>query len=69
MSENAEKAGAARWLASQIGPGLSDPRAAELWAQLEERLEDCRSAGSRQLELTLWKREIQARLAPRREAA
>jgi hypothetical protein len=64
VTYRAELANAARWVkaAAERLPVQHRPDLALEWAELSDRLEDCRSDGSRELCLIEWRAEMAERL-------
>ncbi len=66
MSLAAERANAARWIASKVtSTGFTDTEAASHWGELTLRLEDCRSEGAEELAILEWRVEMEHRLSVR----
>jgi hypothetical protein len=65
MSYRAELAGAARWAKATAErlPLEHRPDMALEWSELMDRLEDCRSEGSKELAIIEWRAEMAERLS------
>jgi hypothetical protein len=67
LTFNAELAAAARWISAAVErlPENARPDVAEAWGRLADRLDNCRSDGSRELCLIAWRAEMEERLSTR----
>lgn len=67
MSFRAELACAARAMRAHADrlPEHLRPNLAELWAELTDELDNCRSEGARELAVIEWRRDVESRLTTR----
>jgi hypothetical protein len=67
VSVNAELAAAARWISAAVErlPLEQRPDVAKAWGELIDRLDACRSDGSRELCLIEWRAEMEEHLSTR----